>query len=34
MEMSRSNITMGVFKANVSRRKDAFDDLEAPVGTY
>ena len=34
MEVSRRNITTGVFQANVSRRNDAFDDLEALVGTY
>ena len=34
MEMSRRNISLGLFQAKVSRRNDAFDDLEAPVGTY
>ena len=33
MEMSRHDITLEVFQANMSHRNDAFDDLEAPVGT-
>ena len=27
-------VKIGVFQAKVSRRNDAFDDPEAPVGTY
>ena len=34
MEMSRRNISLWLFQAKVSRHNDAFDDLEAPVGTY